>query len=337
MFTHPRQWAKMTLPGYKLVHAPIFGNTPTLRGGAPMGDNVGGETTKKALKNFVGSFEHHRPDVFLWWATYCKGDGDKRQLESVQKAIAECKRIVPNCLFCYGNGNQAGVLLEGKPDWNVGSFEKWIDVVLDITDDPMVAKIYRKHGFRHDVLHTYAIDPSVFPDFTKMPAEYDAYFGGSYTGTKRFPNSGFRHRLMTGVDKRFNLLVSGRGKWKVKNKRKYLHADAYWRIFGEAKVALGCNHADLSRYYTKRSIYALASGRPYLVRYIPGMEKDFENGKHLVWYSTVDEAMKWLGALVEDEGMRTRIGTASRARMVERHSWAARLRDFGKVLGRVLS
>ncbi len=142
---------------------------------------------------------------------------------------------------------------------------------------------------------------------------------------------------MTVVDKKFNLLVSGRGKWKVKNRRKYLHAEAYWRIFGEAKVALGCNHVDLSRYYTKRSIYALASGRPYLVRYIPGMEKDFENGKHLVWYSTVDEAMKWLGALVEDEGMRTRIGTASRARMVERHSWAARLRDFGKVLGRVLS
>ena len=302
-----------------------------------MGDSVGGVATKKGLRRLVELFEEHKPDVFLWWAMYGQGDGDKRQLEGVKRTIAECRSIAPKCLFCYGNGNQASVLKDKKPDWNVDAYSQWIDVVLDTTDDVGVAKIYRDCGYGHEKLHTFGFDPDTFPDYTRAPAEYDAYFGGSFTGTNRFPNSGFRSRLITAIDKEFNLLVTGRGKWHVKNRGNYRNADEYIKSFGEGKVALGCYHGDLNRYYTKRTVYALASGRPYLVRYIPGMENDFEYGKHLLWYQTVGDCVNKLRTLVRDPGLRMRIGDGGRAVAVENHSWAARLSDFGTLIRRLLA
>jgi hypothetical protein len=336
MFTRPVQWKHNDTPFLNLVHAPVFGPKPMLRGGAPMGDSVGGCTTDEGLTKMVNLFKQHKPDAFLFWAMYGMSDTDKHQLASVQIALATCKRIAPKCKFFYGNGNQASTILKGEPDFNVLAFKSVIDVVLDNTRDKRIHDCYKKHGLNVDVLHTFGFDPAKFPTAFDVKPEYDAYFGGSYTGHTRFPNSGFRHDLLTRIDKEFNLLVSGRGRWPVKHVEHYQHAVDYPKMFARAKVAIGCYHDDLQQYYTKRSIYALASGRPYLVRYIPGMEDDFQQGKHLVMYTDVTDAVQLLKQLIENPKTAKKIGKAGREIAVDKHSWNARLIDMAGVLGRWL-
>jgi len=298
-----------------------------------MGDSVGGAATPEGLKRLVKLFEEHRPAAFLFWAMYGRGDTDKRQLSSVQAALRKCRDLAPGCVFFYGNGNQASTIVDGEPDFNVLAFESLIDVVLDNTMDSRIKAIYESRGFGFDTLHTFGFDPVDIPNFNGTPAEYDVFFGGSYTGQRRFPNSKFRHDLLTAMHREFVLEVRGRGKWPVPHKP-YVHAMDYPKIIGRAKVALGCYHADLKRYYTKRTIYSLASGRPYVVRYIPGMEMDFKLGKEVVSYTTVPEAVEAVKKLLHNPSRAKAVGAAGRTRAVEDHSWEARLRDMGRILNR---
>lgn len=337
MFTRPAQWAEMEADGVDLVHADLFGKTPHLRGNAPMGDSVGGVTTRKRLKGLVEQFEEHKPDAFLWWSTYCEEDDDKHQLDSVRRALVKCKQASPRTVFFYGNGNQASTIRDNKPDFNVEAFANVIDVVLDNNHDQRIHAIYRGRGFRTDTLHTFGFDPDDIEDMSGQPAEHDVFFGGSYTGRSRFPNSAFRHELVVRVASQFDVLVRGRGKWpKAVQRKGYVHGFKYPKEIGKCKVALGCYHADLTRYYTKRTIYSLASGRPYVVRYIPGMEADFSHRDNLLWYSSVDEAVQLIGEMVNNPGRAAEIGTAGRAVAVANHSWAARLNDMTEILERHL-
>ena len=340
IFTRPHQWAKMKHKGIKLVHAPVFGPSPMLRGGAPMGDSVGGVATQAGLTKLIELFEEHKPDAFLFWAMYGMGDVDRRQLESVQIVLTTCKAIAPKCKFFYGNGNQASTILERSPDFNVMSFKSVIDVVLDTTRDSGIHGIYSKHGFGVDTLHTFGFDPDDIEPMhgplggVPKKAEHDVFFGGSYTGRRRFPNSDFRHNLLITLAKKFDLLVRGRGKWPVPSKP-YVHAMDYAKEIGKCKVALGCYHDDLERYYTKRTIYSLASGRPYVVRYIPEMEKDFRNfwnWGQLLHFQTSEEACSLIRMLLNEPKLANEIGRRGRKIAVEKHSWAARLKDMGEIL-----
>lgn len=336
MFTRPVQWAGMDSE-VELVHADVFGSDPTLRGGMPMGDSVGGVAPFARLEALVDQFEQEQPDAFLFWAMYCDKGADKHKLEPVADALKRCKQVSPRTVFFYGNGNQASTIKDRKPDFNVEAFASVIDVVLDNTCDDKIHEVYRGRGFRTDTLHTFGFDPEQIECRAGEPADHDVFFGGSYTGRSRFPNSAFRHELIVQMAKRFDVLVRGRGKWPSPLKRKpYVHGMRYPREIARCRVALGCYHADLNRYYTKRTIYSLASGRPYVVRYIPGMEHNFLNGKHLFWYRSVDEAVDLVRGLIENPHVAETVGRNGRGIAEAEHSWKARLWDMESILERHL-
>lgn len=339
MFTRPAQWADMGghIDGLELIHADVFGPSPILRGGVQMGDSVGGVALSSRLEDMVGQFEQEQPDAFLFWAMYGDEGGDKHKLDVVVDALKRCKAASPRTVFFYGNGNQASTILEAKPDFNVAAFAPVIDVVLDNTSDERIHAIYRNSGFRTDTLHTFGFDPEDIESRAGLQANHDVFFGGSYTGRSRFPNSAFRHDLVVHMAKHFDVLVRGRGKWPSPLKRKpYVHGMDYPKEIARCKVALGCYHVDLERYYTKRTIYSLASGRPYVVRYIPDMEQDFTNGEDLYWYHDVDEAIGLVRRLVEDEHLAGVVGKNGRQVAEANHSWEARLHDMHGILERHL-
>lgn len=348
MFTRPAQWAAMEADGIdpkkpvqitdvELAYVDLFGKQPKLRGGSSMGDSVGGVTTRKHLRRLIEQFEEHKPDAFLWWSTYCEEDEDEHQVESVRKALIKCKQASPRTVFFYGNGNQASTIRDNKPDFNVDAFANVIDVVLDNTCDDRIRAIYKGRGYRTDTLYTFGFDPDDIDDMGGKPAEHDVFFGGSYTGRSRFPNSAFRHELIVRLAGEFDMLVRGRGKWpKPVQKRGYVHGFKYPMEIGKCKVALGCYHADLWRYYTKRTVYSLASGRPYVVRYIPGMEFDFTHDWDLLWYKNVDEARRMVRELVNDPERAAYVGAEGRQTAINQHSWKARLADMIAIMERHL-
>lgn len=98
-----------------------------------------------------------------------------------------------------------------------------------------------------------------------------------------------------------------------------------WRA---AKVCLNVNNFnDVAGYYSDRQLIAMASGNPTVCAYIPGLEAEFENRKHCVWFRNTTELLSEVRGLLADEGLRKRIGEAGRAEVIKNHTWESRIRS----------
>jgi glycosyltransferase involved in cell wall biosynthesis len=99
-----------------------------------------------------------------------------------------------------------------------------------------------------------------------------------------------------------------------------------WRA---AKVCLNINNFnDVALYYSDRQLIAMASGRPLVCHYVPGLEREFDNWGHCVWYRTSDDLVEIVSCLLRDSDMRERIGELGRKRVIEHHTWEVRIRNL---------
>jgi len=353
VFTRPDYWANCESDKLELRHVSIGGGEPVLlRNKKLCGDSVGGVMTDKGARDLVMEFRIRKPDVFLWWAHYTQ-DGTKDKLGKMVKLLRELRGLAPKAKFLYGNGNQ-----QGMPDFNVEAFKEFIDGILINTRDKREFEMYKSHGIKFvDTLHTFGFDPEKHGPgkaFSKNKnPKYDCFFGGSQTlniqtgrpsnfypanqmlGGK-YPGSKRRFEYLKKVNDHFNLLVRGKGKWHPIVAHKYLDANEYPTAFGDAKIALGMYHWDLERYYTKRTIYSGASGRLLITFYIPGMEKDFENGKNIVWFKEIESGLSKIDYYLEHDKEREALAKAQREHFIKNHSWVPRLREFEKIVEKIL-
>jgi len=99
-----------------------------------------------------------------------------------------------------------------------------------------------------------------------------------------------------------------------------------WRA---ALVCLNVNHYnDVERYYSDRQLIAMASGTATVCHYIPGLEEEFENRRHCIWYKQIDELVPIVTELLSDEGLRQAIGAAGKSEVAANHTWTARVRSI---------
>lgn len=97
-------------------------------------------------------------------------------------------------------------------------------------------------------------------------------------------------------------------------------------VYRKAKVGLSVNNFnDVELFYSDRHLIALASGTPLVTRYVPGLEREFENGKHLLWYKTQEELVAAVKSLLGDEALRKSIGREGRAEAIRNHTWFKRI------------
>jgi spore maturation protein CgeB len=107
------------------------------------------------------------------------------------------------------------------------------------------------------------------------------------------------------------------------------HVKQQIHVWRAAKVCLNVNHFnDIELYYSDRQLIAMASGRPLVCHYVPGLEREFENWKHLVWYKEPNELVDSVQRLLGDESLRRRIGQAGKAEVIANHTWEARIRSL---------
>jgi hypothetical protein len=104
-------------------------------------------------------------------------------------------------------------------------------------------------------------------------------------------------------------------------------------VYKRALVALSCNNInDCRLYYSDRQLVTLASGTPTVCHYVPGLEEEFLDGKHCLFYRNETELCDRVLRLIRDEGLRDRIGAAGRAEVIARHTWKSRVEQaFGVV------
>jgi len=68
--------------------------------------------------------------------------------------------------------------------------------------------------------------------------------------------------------------------------------DKLCKVYSSCKIALGDKYPGVNEGYWSNRVYlALGCGAFFLTPYIKGLEKEFENKKHLVWFKSIDEAI----------------------------------------------
>jgi hypothetical protein len=149
------------------------------------------------------------------------------------------------------------------------------------------------------------------------------YYGDTFPGTKDREDA-IRALMAAGIDT--GVVGNGWPGWVTVlgtcPVKEQIHI---WRA---AKICLNVNHYnDVERYYSDRQIIAMASGTPLVCRYIPGLEVEFQNWKHCVWYNTLEGLVKIVKGLLSDESMRRTIGECGRREVVEHHTWESRVRS----------
>lgn len=331
VFTRPADWAT---GGYaserlELVHVAVSGPAPVKRNGRPAGDGIGDVVTKAGADRLVAAVKERRPDI-LFHSIHAKiGEG----------ILSRVRDFSPKTRIVVMDGND--------PD-RVGRYtaghRKYVDAVLLNSADPGTFAQYRRAGFGEREVGTLhdGFVPGEHPGPPPgLAPRYDCFFAGSNIlgpkGVHLYPNGHFRQRFMLAVRGGFKLALHGYpgewGPWVLPR----LHYPEYYRAFHCARIALNVNHLDLERYYTRRTIHAGASGRLYLVRYVPGMERDFgENGEHVAWFRSIEEGMALIGHYLENGEERERAAARCRKLFLERHTWRARLAEFEEFALRLL-
>lgn len=320
VFPRPLQWSEGGDGKLCRFHyLNIFGLSPVLRDGTAAWDSVGAMLQPELLDYAVEFFCAQKPAAFIFAPMYSV-DSTKLQVEGVAQFLDRLKTASPGTKFIYWNGNQQDEL-----DFNVKAFLPFIDVIFTNTDDAGEHLKFHRIGKPVHTLYQFGFAPTEHGWNRHLPPENECSFAGSQTYRGRpakYPNSEWRYRFLCRVAEKFDLVLHGKGTWPFFT-LKHIVGQRFYDSFASSGVVLGVNHWDYVRYYTRRTIYALASGRPYVVRYIPGMEQDFENGKHLVWFKTQDEGLEAIRSLIADPALAQKIGTAGRELAIARFSWAA--------------
>jgi hypothetical protein len=321
VFTRPRDWAT---GGYgsdllELVYVPISGEKPVKRNGRPVGDGIGDVVTKQGVDLLMKTITERQPDFFFHSIHAKVGHA---LLSMIRAASPKTKILVMD-------GNNPD-----RVSKYVMEHRSFVHGVLINSRDPGVYRAYLREGFDPKRIGTLydGFVPAEHPAPTIKPT-YDCFFAGSNIkgpgGFHFYQNGAFRQRFMLELFEVCKFDMHGyTEEWSVRVKHR-LNYPEYYAAFHGAKIAVNVNHLELARYYTRRTIHAGASGRLYLVKYIPGMEEDFGmNGQHVAWFSTVEDGLSLVRHYLENEKEREEVAASCRKLFLEKHTWQARLKDF---------
>jgi spore maturation protein CgeB len=133
-----------------------------------------------------------------------------------------------------------------------------------------------------------------------------------------------RVTLTRKLDERFEVKVYGRS-WQefgIRATLKSVTPRGYGLICSGAKIVLGADiTSEVEGYWSNRLWLTLGCGGFFLTRYVKGMEKYFENKKHLVWYHDEQECMDLAEAYLARPRERQRIAMAGHRLVHEQHTF----------------
>jgi len=116
------------------------------------------------------------------------------------------------------------------------------------------------------------------------------------------------------------------------------HVKQQHHVWKRARVCINSNHFnDIELYYSDRQIISMASGKPLVCQYVPGLEREFSNGEHLLWYKSTEELVQNVRGLLADVTAAERVGRAGRDLVCAAHTWEHRIRQILPDVERVAS
>ena len=130
--------------------------------------------------------------------------------------------------------------------------------------------------------------------------------------------------LIRKLAERFNVKVYGKN-WQtfgIKPTLKAVAPRSYALVCGGAKIILGADiTAEVEGYWSNRLWLTLGCGGFFLTAYVRGMEKYFENRRHLVWYHSEAECLSLAEEYLAKPEIRRKIARQGYQRVHERHTF----------------
>ena len=325
LILHPKEWATSKYgknSRFDFHHVSIGGKIPKKRNGVPTFDGYADCATLEGMQAARTLFTQLRPAIFFFWM---HGDFPP-------SFLIQLKRISPKTKFVHWFGNHRHSVVG-----NVTRYQRTLDMLFLNSKDPRQIKMYKKI-----VPHVKTLYDGFAPSEVKLvenKPEFDCFFGGnSYMGAiignKKldFPGGKIRFDLICEAHKQFKLHVtSGYSKfWPFKVQPEVFHPH-YTTEMRRAKITLNVNHfPTLYKAYTRRTIRSIFARRCHITLYIPGMEEDFENHKHLVWFKTVDEGIDLIKYYLDHDTEREEIAWAGWKLAMKKYTFHNRMEDFDR-------
>jgi len=154
--------------------------------------------------------------------------------------------------------------------------------------------------------------------------EYDVVFIGS--------NYGYRSKVIEQI-KRAGINVSAFGPGFPSG---MVSAQDSADIFGKARIVLGMGYISYSRKLSTlklRDFDALFTGAMYITSRNSDLEELFEDGKHIVYYDTIEELIDKLKFYLENDPLCKKIVTNALLEAKMNHTWEKRIKETFTFIG----
>jgi len=104
-------------------------------------------------------------------------------------------------------------------------------------------------------------------------------------------------------------------------------------VLNQAKLVLNPNHrTDIYLSLSDRYYITLAVGGVGINQYVKGIETQFENNKHMVWWNSFDECRIQIQTLLQDEKLRNIISNESYSLFCKKYKLSLILSDILKTI-----
>ena len=325
---HPREWATAKYAEsarFKYVHVSIGGKIPTKNDGTPTFDGYADKVTPEGIVNLLAAVKRYKPALLFYWMHGGLGND----------TLGKVRRLCPTIKFVHWYSNHRMTMPKG-----VEKNLQFIDLILMNHAHQPVFKIFRNAGLIPATLWD-GFAPSEAP-LVDIEPKYDCFFGGMTYKKKgdvdhkfRFPSGKFRYDFINEVGKRHKLALHCAKvySWPELPRLPQVFHPHYTTAMRQAKITLDLNHfPEFKRAYTRRKIRSIFAERCHITHYIPGMEEDFENHKHLVWFREFGEGLEQIVYYLKHDKKREAIAKAGRQRAMERHTFKVRLGEFEQIV-----
>lgn len=235
--------------------------------------------------------------------------------------IRSAKMQFPRMMIAVFFGDQRGYAVR-----EIATMAAVSDVLLINNDDPVQKQCYLNLGVPAVMTWHTASDVDVYKPMSGTGYECEvAFMGGHYSC---FPDSMKRERLIGMTASNFDTRIYGSG-WPVGvGARQHVFGEDFARAVAGAKIVLGINaYSDIVEYTSNRTWNTLACGSAvFMTCRFEGLANLFEDGKHLIVFDKIEEAIKKMKYLLSAKSApeRTRIAKAGRRLIVEKHTYRHR-------------
>lgn len=259
-------------------------------------------------KDLLALYNEHKPDlIFL-------------QIQTPGVIEINTVRQMSNAFIV----NWTGDVRYPLPRWYI-DIGRYIDLTLFSNMNDVLEA--RRFGIKSEYLQI-GLEHNTFTPNGEVRNEADIIFMGNNVG--HFPLSAYRVQMVSRLAKRYpNFKCYGTSwpNWSHEPQQK-----EECKIYRGGKIGINLSHFNYDRYSSDRIHRLMGSGIMCLSHNYPGIELEYEIGKHLDVWNDFDELEQKIDYYLANETERKRIAKAGCDHVHKNHTWSNRIKELSEMI-----